>query len=413
GFGPDAPPKDLPYPANANITAYELLAFLPHSLQCADVVYRLISNGGTRHVLWVLVNVARDMPKTWNANRCGTIMYKAMKDAGFENWTVGVHQKWHQSRMAEWDETILNVTGFRSPSHFQGSEFKDHDIPFRSLAAGVRRMPQQDDALDLTRMVEHCVQNPEEEWMYPRDYEKLCKALGEPAQVRIEHTDRRAFKRWEETIPPPPRIWSEEEKQATARAMETQTRRRRTDIGRVWTPASGRQSRDATLIADVQRKTRRGTRKRATLEEIDFDQEEEIPVAEEKEETTQAEQYKRGPAEYLAPSREARAQPMTAIALAFAAEHDTGEINPFSAYAFGGPRHRPPYRMLHEIQLPDTADTSGWAENLRWAWEQRACFWHAVQTEGWNESPEHMEQIAQTRQKQVWASDELLEQLAE
>jgi hypothetical protein len=34
-----------------------------------------------------------------------------------------------------------------------------------------------------------------------------------------------------------------------------------------------------------------------------------------------------------------------------------------------------------------------------------------VQTEGWSESPAHMELVAQTRLKQVWASDELLAQL--
>jgi hypothetical protein len=95
----------------------------------------------------------------------------------------------------------------------------------------------------------------------------------------------------------------------------------------------------------------------------------------------------------------------------FAVEHDAGEMEVVSAYAFGGPRHQPPYRLLHDIEQPDQADVSGWAENLRWAFEQRACFYHTEQTEGWNESPGHMERIAQIRQKQVWASDELLEQL--
>jgi hypothetical protein len=69
--------------------------------------------------------------------------------------------------------------------------------------------------------------------------------------------------------------------------------------------------------------------------------------------------------------------------------------------------------MLHDIKQPDSLDFSGWAENLRWASEQRACFWHTVETEGWNESPEHMDIIARARVQQTWASDELLDLLPE
>jgi hypothetical protein len=69
--------------------------------------------------------------------------------------------------------------------------------------------------------------------------------------------------------------------------------------------------------------------------------------------------------------------------------------------------------MLHDIGQPDEADMSGWAENLRWGFEQRACFWHTVQTEGWKESPAHMELMAQIRQKQIWVSEELLERISE
>lgn len=145
------------------------------------------------------------------------------------------------------------------------------------------------------------------------------------------------------------------------------------------------------------------------MEEIDFDDIE----GEDVKQTAQVEAYVRAPAKYVAPPGGAKAQSSAAIDLAFAAEHDVGETDSSSAYAFGGPRHRPPYRMLHDIQQPHASDVSGWAENLRWAWEQRTCFWHTVETEGWNESPAHMELIAQARQTQIWASDELLELLPE
>jgi hypothetical protein len=410
-FGPYAPPVDLPFPAVANITAYELLAFLPHSLHSVDVVYRFISNGGTRHVLWVMVNVARDMPQEWNANRCGTIMYKAMEDAGFHGWTVTIHDKWHESRKADWDEAILNVTGYRTPAQMRGHAVAEEGgILFRSLATGVRRMPQGDDALDLTRMVQYCVQHPEEPWMYPQHYEALYRRIGGAAQIRKEHIDRAAFKRWEGKTAPPPRAWSVEEKEAAIRLMESGLKGN--NSVRTEREASERQPRRSTPLSETQdnateHRARGRPRKRVRLEEIEIEDEE----ADIWGGSTHVEQYTRAPAEYVAPPGDAVPSPAAAIRLAFAAEHDVGETDPFTTYAFGGPRYQPPYRMLHDIQQPHKADVSGWAENLRWAWEQRACFWHAAETEGWNESPAHMELIAQTRQKQVWASDELLELL--
>ena len=91
----------------------------------------------------------------------------------------------------------------------------------------------------------------------------------------------------------------------------------------------------------------------------------------------------------------------------FQAEDFASESDPYCAYAFGGP-----YRWLHQIAQPHPWDKSSWAENLRWAFEQRVLFLreHSAAVR-WNESPEHMECIEQERTRRVWASDELLDQL--
>lgn len=487
-MGPYATPKDLPFPAHADMTAYELLAFLPNCLTSVDVVYRFISNGGTRSVIWTMVNAARDMPQAWDVNRCGTAMCNAMKDAGFEKWTIKTHDKWHQPRLfAGWDETVLSVAGYRTPSMIKQKEFKEDDVPFKSLAVGVRKMPEGDDALWMTRLVKYCVQNPDEPWMYPRDFELLCTHTGgEKLTIGKEHSDRAAFKRWETQTAPPHRIWSKEEKESAIRAMESKLKknrepgarqetsgprkrarkdtpesakrarqetpttgghlrqdtpilggrsrqktptlgeqsrqetptfekRRRQDTPasekrpRRTTPTATRRSRQATPVVDNQEKRRGRPRKRGRLEEINFDDIEGDADGE----RAHSQEYIRAPATYVAPPIATQVPPTVAINFAFAAEHDAGETDPSRPYAFGGPRHRPPYRMLHNIEQPHASDISGWAENLRWAWEQRACFWHAVETEGWNESPAHMEIMATIRQEQVWASDDLLERLVE
>jgi hypothetical protein len=99
-------------------------------------------------------------------------------------------------------------------------------------------------------------------------------------------------------------------------------------------------------------------------------------------------------AEYVsppAPPSVARSSNAPAPALAFQAGGSVGESGPYSAYVFGGPRHTPPYRYLHQIAQPHPWDISGWAENLRWAFEQRILFTQSFPgvTE-WNESPAHM-----------------------
>lgn len=74
----------------------------------------------------------------------------------------------------------------------------------------------------------------------------------------------------------------------------------------------------------------------------------------------------------------------------------------------------PPYRRLKQIEFPHPLDISGWAENLRWAFEQRVLFAReSPEALEWTESPEHMAYIERERMQREWASDELLEQLAE
>jgi hypothetical protein len=44
---------------------------------------------------------------------------------------------------------------------------------------------------------------------------------------------------------------------------------------------------------------------------------------------------------------------------AFLRDGQIGEIDPYSAYAFGGPHHTPPYRLLSRVEPPDPDDVSG------------------------------------------------------
>ncbi|CAO2653654.1 Nn.00g030650.m01.CDS01 [Neocucurbitaria sp. VM-36] len=409
GFGRSVPAKSLPFPAHANLTVVELLTFLPNSIRCADVIYRLVSNGGIRQTIWAIANTNRDLPVEFRQNCCGTWMYKAMNEAGYEGWTIQKHDRFHNGRRGVWNEANLDVAGFQSPSQCKDEHNQAPGILFGSLAVDVRAMPQGVDALDLTRMVQYCIQNPNESWIYPRDYAALLGLLGGPATVRKEHFDRAAFERWAGVVPPPPRPqatypprWLQEEPR--------KEKRKRLGSAEADTPASGRSSVQSTPAPGILLET--GRRPRGRPRKSIRTGEAAIPEPMHNEEVTTAyEPYIRGPAKYIAPPNDVAGPADNVVNLAFLEEGAPSENDPFSPYAFAGPRCSPPYRMLHRITQPDTEDNSGWAENLRWASEQRVCFGHILRTDAWNESSEHMEYIAEIRKEQLWASDELVELL--
>ncbi|KAH8725700.1 hypothetical protein GQ44DRAFT_706952 [Phaeosphaeriaceae sp. PMI808] len=238
--------------------------------------------------------------------------------------------------------------------------------------------------------------------MYPRDYQQLLDRLGGPAQPYLANFDRSVFERWESITPPAPRTWTDEELEKIKNVLGARKNPARADIK----TAKYDDEEEEILPIEKQQKTRGRPRKRAKLGEHAQESARQNMTRK-----TERVEYVRAPAEYVAPFEQAITPSAATVEVAFESECRAGEVDPFSPYAFNGPRLRPPYRMLHDVQQPDAGDISGWAENLRWAFEQRACFWHTFQTEGWSESPEHMEAIAHTRLEQIWASDELLEHI--
>ena len=140
-FEPYAPPYHLPFLAGARLTAYELLAFLPNSLRSPDIVYRFASNGASRRAIWAIVNSARDLQKEWTPNQCGSILAQVMNRAGFEGWMITAHWDWHSALKNTWDESNLEVTGFKTLGIQREADHldKNRHVPFKDLAVSVRR----------------------------------------------------------------------------------------------------------------------------------------------------------------------------------------------------------------------------------------------------------------------------------
>jgi hypothetical protein len=359
GFGPNAPSRKLLFPAHANMTAVELLTFLPNSTHSPDVIYRLVTNGATFHLLRVIVNTQRHLLVEWSHNRCRQSVYDTMNRGGYKGWRIKNHDTFDGVRMSMWDPAKLEVGGLLPPGQARNKEGSASNVHFKDLAVDVQRMPEGDDALDLTRMVLHCAKNPEEPWLYPRDWSTLLNYLGGPAAIRQEHTDREAFRRWGDVHPP--HAQNVQSGPRLPANHETQGIKRKTDGWEECTPATSTQkwspflaltsSRDKSLISEMQQQKRpRGRPRKSTR--IDY----ELTVGSLDEDMAPANTVAQ-PAAYVAPPEDAIADletaldPDKAINKAFLREGQAGEVDPYSAYAFGGPRHAPPFRLLRSQSL--------------------------------------------------------------
>ncbi|KAG9195161.1 hypothetical protein G6011_00281 [Alternaria panax] len=423
GLGPRAPSRYLLFPAHANVTAVELLAYLPNGVHCADIVYRLITNGASPHLLWSIVNTHRDLLVEWNQNSCRQGIYEAMHRGGYKNWRFKAHQTFHESRELTWDANNLDVTGYSTSGPGGAKRTPSGDIPFKNLAVDMRHEPQGYDALDFTRVVKYCANNPYEPWFYPRDYDAVLRLVGGAAPVRHEHSDREVFRRWTGVSPPPP-LSASTNALLVVDKRDTEHKRKRLSNIVVDMPRSKKQKRTDTMpsaapsmcgtpaswIQKENMRPRNRTKRTLRIEEEPMFEE----IAGDEDVMIQASQYLQATA-YVAPPENAILPWKKAlelddgtIDLAFASEGRVGETDPYSAYAFGSPRHTPPYRQLYRIELPDPADVSEWAENLRWTFAQNTLFRYPCRPDAWNESPEHVERIVHVRRNQGWASEEFL-----
>ncbi|KAH7351380.1 hypothetical protein BKA66DRAFT_430847 [Pyrenochaeta sp. MPI-SDFR-AT-0127] len=207
-FGVDSPSWNLSFPAG-NLTAAEILAYLPHWLKSVDVIDRFITNGARSVTVAAMINEFRHQPADgkFAPNSAQIMMSYAMRHAGYENWKVSTHGLWE--RESEMDEANLDVSQFRPPRlthpkivttrnpHDLSRNHEAAPIPLKDLALHVKKHPSGNDALDLARCVQYALSNQDEIWLFPTDFERLVIHLGGPRLVTESHYDRQVFARRE------------------------------------------------------------------------------------------------------------------------------------------------------------------------------------------------------------------------
>jgi hypothetical protein len=216
-FGKGSPSWNLPFPCG-NLTAAEILTYLPHWLKSVDVVDRFIANGGKSYTIAAVINEFRRLPGDggWSANSAQIMMSYGMRRAGYPEWTVGTHNTFERPN-PQMLETDLNVQNFRTPRethpksaplgqkpHKMKQNVVAEPIEFKALTLHVKADPAGSDALDLSRCVQYAVAHPDEKWYFPNDFEALVNKLGGPATITHSHLDRQIFSRRDNCVSPSP-----------------------------------------------------------------------------------------------------------------------------------------------------------------------------------------------------------------
>jgi hypothetical protein len=203
-----APAPNLDYPVG-NITIAEMAAFHPEAIKSCDVIDRFCRNGGTQASFAAMINHFRAMDRGPIENNTvlrsmqGSMRKRAKAEPGYAIWKVKIHHQFPQPH--NFDPASVSVTGF---SHSGDGKIKTSALPvlIRDMARGVNIFPTGPDALDLTRAVQYCLDHPDENWLYPDDYELLVSQLPHdedledsavgPLPVRAGHQDHAIISRY-------------------------------------------------------------------------------------------------------------------------------------------------------------------------------------------------------------------------
>lgn len=108
------------------------------------------------------------------------MLYDTMRTAGYESWTMKTHWQWHHANLENWDGTDIGVGNFALPCQSGDGGYPAPPLLFSELSKDVRKFPEGNDALDLTRMVCYAVEHPRDCWMYPTDYDGSYKSSEDP-----------------------------------------------------------------------------------------------------------------------------------------------------------------------------------------------------------------------------------------
>ena len=183
----------LPF-VTLNFTIVEIIALLPNWFKNKVIAARFMNNDLTANVHFMVLKEYRDLQfetehEGDKVRKTLTDEYRKMMRKTFPSWTKLKH-----TPPFGWDPMSLAVDDFVPDDlRFEGYR-RPASIPFRDLMIGVKKLPEDTDAGDLTRALQFAMNSPQN-YMFPDDLPKLLEHLGR-TQITIAHTDRSIVRRY-------------------------------------------------------------------------------------------------------------------------------------------------------------------------------------------------------------------------
>jgi hypothetical protein len=205
-----------------NFTAVEIIAILPDWFKHQSMATRLLNNGVTSGTHFAILKDHRDMGQDGHApdktkTGISDLYRKAMRKVDTK-WTRQSH------KVPEgWKANIIAVNGFLPDSARIPGYKVPPSIPFKDLMTGLTKLPQGNDAGDLTCALVFATRNQKtgpdgetQEFMFPEDIHVILHQTGY-LRPTPEHTDQNVLGRYQANL---------KQTEAAQRAIYDERRRR-------------------------------------------------------------------------------------------------------------------------------------------------------------------------------------------
>ncbi|KAJ4350861.1 hypothetical protein N0V95_004360 [Ascochyta clinopodiicola] len=179
-----------------NFTLVELIVLLPNWFKNKAVAARFMNNNLTAAVHFMILEEHRHLQFDTEKDRekaRKTIAdeYRRTMRKMFPSWTKAGH-----TIPPGWVPNSLVMDGFVPDDVQMHGYRRPSSIPFRDLAMGVKKVPEGNDAGDLTCALQFALQRPEV-YMFPEDLPVILDYIG-LSKITTAHTDMVIVRRYDE-----------------------------------------------------------------------------------------------------------------------------------------------------------------------------------------------------------------------
>lgn len=192
----------LPPGGPINATMAEIIVIFPNWFRNTEFTTRFQNNGINGGIHLTILQEHRHLNfttafETAQARDYISDEYRKTMRKGDPKWTKAAH-----GVVEGWDSQVIQVNGF-VPDICRAHGFVNPpSIPFKTLADGLKKLPQGSDAGDFTRALEHAMYNQctDEDgnmvdFMFPDDLHRILDHIGR-TKVTKEHTDLATVNRY-------------------------------------------------------------------------------------------------------------------------------------------------------------------------------------------------------------------------